>query len=457
MTSTIESLDDTLMHYILRFLCGPKPECIEAYTADLLRCEQVCKWFHSIIADDKLWGYWSVLDDPNNDAKHIYLTVPDYGPDKNEYYDERMNSWRDLTQCKAVLERIPRIMRNCEDEKVFGFENETDITYMLAEYTFRNLVEHLSDMLKFDVAFFGLELRKDSAQMLFTIVGQYIEGLFRWATILVLHSHPINGKKCYPTVNALALKEAALYEEKGGLLSFPEGLSIIANLSLSPEEDHHFDILIRRIAYRAGTVKLDVSAFAYAKSLYCRRLQDMLKYACTMIAEEGEGGFYRNEVMKKIRNVADAFHVHPGLRQLSYSEDCDCVNDCPHCEHFFIPVPGQFEDANQHLSNQYIKPRVYGVEDTTLSLTNLHEDYEIEYDVEENDDLHSDYEPDTDDEDTEDEDEELDFIFDNVLEKLDMVSEKLDDLKTERLESGTLNRDDLMLLISELQVLSLEN
>jgi hypothetical protein len=119
-------------------------------------------------------------------------------------------------------------------------------------------------------------------------------------------------------------------------------------------------------------------------------------------------------------------------------------------------VPGQFEDANQLFSNQYIKPRVYGVEDTTLSLTNLHEHYEIENDEEENDDLRSDYDPDT-DEDTEDEGEELDFISDNVFEKLDMISEKLDDLKTKRWESGTLNRDDLMLLISELQVLSLEN
>jgi hypothetical protein len=462
MTSTIESLDDTLMHYILRFLCGPKPECIEAYTADLLHCERVCKWFHNIIADDKLWGYWSVLDDPNNDGNQIYLTVPDYGPDKNEYYDERLNSWRDLTQCKAVLERIPRMMRNCEDEKIFGFENETDITYVLADCMFETLAEHFFDILEFDgiletladysfdASIVALKLRKDSAQMLFTIVGQYIEALFRCATVLVLHSDPIHEKKRYPTVNDLALRDAA--QERP--LSFPDGLSIIPNLS--PEGHHHFDILIRRIAYRAGTVKLDTNAFALAKSLYCHRLRDMLKYACTMIVEDGERGSYRDGEKKKICNAADAFHIHPGLRLLKTVEYCDCVINCPHYEHIFIPVPGQFEDANQLLSNQYIKPRVYGVEDTTLSLTNLHEDYEIENDDEENDDLHSDYEPDT-DEDTEDEDEELDFISDNVLEKLDMISEKLDDLKTERFEIGTLNRDDLMLLISELQVLSLEN
>lgn len=428
MISTIESLDDTLMQCILRFLCGPKPESIDAYSAELQRCERVCKWFRRIVADDKLWGFWSVQDEANMEGSLIYLTVPDYGPN-NESYDYRLHSWRELTQCKAVLQRIQRITRDGDDGNIFGFEDKDNIVYFLAQQAFGNLPD--DNFYPWSLDGLSFALRKDSAQMLFTLTGLYIENLFRTATRLVIHPARINEESCYvyPTVNSRALQHP----------SYPSHMPIPYHWG--QDKNAQFDTLIRRIAYRAGTVKLEACAFEYAKSLYFQRLEEMLHDACTVIlCESSESSLYTPDYKKKISNAAEAFHVHPGVffeeRKESWS---------------VMPVPKQFEDANQRLSNEFVKPRVYGVQHSTLSLPNLEDHYEIENHDVESDDSNSYYEPNT-EEDTDDDE----TMFD-ILQNLDMISKGLDDIKAEILEKSTLNQGRLAQLISDLQDLSSEH
>ena len=425
----MESLE-SVMPYILSFLCGPHLKRkskksfqvkslhithrhIEDYTSNLLCCERVCKWLKSVVADDKLWGYWGVLDGS-------WPAVPIYGPTlsydgesvsdiPNIHYDERFNSWREIAMWKKSLGKVSesQCSKAPDDCYTYGFQNDSSIAYTLANYVFHQKIwpdleldsllrvelyeplhpmrgmfgtavrEDLEQMrrmfgtaaaleLREDLVhlrdMFGtavLELRKDSAQMLFTLVGDYLLDVIQSS-----HRIEIHGAEKYSHNNVVPV----LGSDSMILFYSMEHNSKITDIDLSGlsrEEDHQFDSLIRKIAYKGGVARLDSSGYECAKAVYCDAVFRVLNDACVEIMCDGP--LQNNCEKKKISTRSDAFYVKPGMQILQ----SDTV--------VFLPVPAQFQNAMQRSIGHFTKRRqVYGVEQTTLELENLIQYYSIE-------------------------------------------------------------------------------
>jgi hypothetical protein len=311
---SITSLDDSLIHHILHFLCGPdedftttahhaslpstdRRDPIEEYAATLLRIERVSKHFYRIVQDDKLWGYWSVLD--NNDTnfqRDMYLSASDYGPGIRNY-DEQFQTWRELTMCKAVVARIRFIQDgNYSDEKLFGYDTKSSINYSLVRRIFRSFVSY------FWIEPTRLRLRKESAAMLFKLVGEYTYNALYWANQMQINANReyANGR-IYTVVDSPEIRLVTRITENDAFDDF------IQVENLPSAKDHAFDTFIRILAYRAGVVKLTNDAFHSAKRLYCNRMFWLLHVA---------------------------YHYH--MKAASFKKrEKGCT--------IFMPVPGQFE------------------------------------------------------------------------------------------------------------------
>jgi hypothetical protein len=374
MNVSITTLDDSLVQYILHFLCGPDEneasenaplqnvtgDPIEDYVTTLLRVERVSKHFQRIMRDDKLWGYWSVLDGQHF-KQDVYLSVPEYGPGIRDY-DERFQNWRDLTMCKAAIARI-RFVQNeyFPDEKLFGYDSESSISYMLAHAIFQFI---LSTELRLNYEA-RLELRMDSAAMLFTLVGEYVHDIFHWANMIEISANQkySNGRS-YPELDSTEMK--LLKDAKDN--DIPNDSITVEELNMNSDDDYKFDKFIRMVAYRAGIVKITNDAIDCAKHFYCNRLYLLLRHACLSI---------RNDVGVKtsqkriISNIMDVYYVAP-LCHVKVSERGRSV--------IFIPVPGQFESANIFYQRKGITNKVYGIENITKKLQGLEEYYSLEED-----------------------------------------------------------------------------
>ena len=294
----------------------------------MLRIERVSKHFHRIVQDDKLWGYWSVLD--NNGIHfqhHMYLSVSDYGPGIRNY-DERFQTWRELTMCKAVVARIRFIQDgNYSDEKLFGYDTKSSINYSLARLIFRSFVSHC--WIEPTVGLNRLRLRKDSAAMLFTLVGEYTYNALYWANQMQINANReyANGR-IYTVVDSPEIILVTRIIERDVYHDF------IQVEDLTSAKDHAFDTFIRILAYRAGVVKLTNDAFHSAKRFYCNRMYMLLTSACLCILDDMNAASFEK---RKISCIMDAYHIAPFTGHVhGWAEGCS----------IFMPVPGQFERAN---------------------------------------------------------------------------------------------------------------
>ena len=284
------------MRHILSFLCGPSlGDC----ASNLLRCERVCKWFKSVVADDKLWGYfWSAANRP-------WRTVPIYGPTRidetgsdipNSYYDSRFNSWRGISMWNSSFVRAFKYVKKILSENyTYGFHNESSIAFTLAHYIFRQkiwpdlmssskpeideLVQTQGEARRIDGHFHirpELVLREDSAEMLFTLVGEHLMGVIQSSyqvEVYGIEEHSNNGD-ALPVLDKMSMR--LVYSLKNN-----DSVSVaeidLSHLSL--EESHQFDSLIRKIAYRSGVVMLNSSGYDCAKTIYCETLYRVLNDA----------------------------------------------------------------------------------------------------------------------------------------------------------------------------------
>lgn len=374
MKVSLTSLDDSLVHYILHFLCGPDEnetsenaplqnatrDPIEDYVTTLLRVERVSKHFQRILKDDKLWGYWSVSDSQHF-KRDVYLSVPEYGPGIRDY-DERFQNWRDLTMCKAAIARI-RFVQNeyFPDEKLFGYDSESSISYMLAQTIFQFI---LSTELRLTYEA-RLELRKDSAAMLFTLAGEYVHDIFHWANMIEISANrKYSNGRSYPELDCTELK--LLKHAKDN--DIPHDSITVEELNMNSDDDYKFYKFMRMIAYRAGIVKITNDAIDYAKHIYCNRLYLLLRHACLSILNDVS---VKPSQKRIISNIMDVYHVAPLCHVKGLERGRSVI---------FIPVPGQFESANIFYQRKGITNKVYGIENITEKLQGLEEYYSLEED-----------------------------------------------------------------------------
>lgn len=381
---SITSLDDSLMQYILRFLCGSLVDekdgsaedsslrvaafrdPIEEYVTTLLRVERISKYFQRIIQDDKLWGYWSVLHGMNSE-QHVYLSVPDYGRGIRDY-DERFQNWRELTMCKAVLARIRHVQNeDYPDEKIFGYDTESSISYWLAQAIFQHF---WSTELRIYLLNARLQLRKDSAAMLFTLVGEYVCNLLHWSNMMAISTTQKYFKgRHYPELDIFELK--LMKHAKENDISHEH--ITVEELNMTSDYNYQFDKLIRTIAYRAGIVKITNDAIHYAKNIYLNRMYMLLRYACLYIYHNLS---IKNSQKPIITNVMDAYHIAPKC----HVKEVDSAHYLT-----FMPVPGQFESANVLYQSKSFTHKVYGIHNITMNLENLEECYSFEDNDQESD------------------------------------------------------------------------
>ena len=366
-----------MIQYILRFLCGsPTDENdgsvedsslkvaayrdpIEEYVTTLLRIERISKYFQRIIQDDKLWGYWSVLNGRSSEQDVYHLSVPEYGPGIRDY-DERFQNWRDLTMCKAVIARIRHVQNgDYPDEKIFGYDTESSISYWLAQAIFQHF---WSTELRINLNA-RLQLRKDSAAMLFTLVGDYVFNLFHWSNMMAISTTQKYFKgRHYPELDIFELR--LMKHAKENDISHEH--ITVEEVNMTSDCNYQFDKLIRTIAYRAGIVKITNDAIHYAKNIYLNRMYILLRYACLYIYHDMS---IKNSEKQVITNVMDAYHIAP----LCHVKEWDSAHYLT-----FMPVPGQFESANILYQSKSFTHKVYGIHHITMNLENLEEYYSFE-------------------------------------------------------------------------------
>jgi hypothetical protein len=292
MPSPIESLDKDTLQYILSFLCERTETtnycaglCAADWADTLLGLGRVNKYFRDVVSDDKLWGVWSA---------HPEEQVCDYGPE-SPHYDQRLARWKDFTLIKMAVYRA-RYYQRIADDELFLDEKGMPL--------FCRIIQRIA--CPYITGTERMEFRSESVDMLFVLVSEYLYQLLVVAND-ILESTIRSTDNLYPELSSKSIEVAmrirgewlsrasergtnegwyfhTMYSDDFNQhVAENENLPGAATCSepfLNQENKYTFNHIIRRLAYKAGVIKLDNTAFELVQKLFSRRIADILGIAC---------------------------------------------------------------------------------------------------------------------------------------------------------------------------------
>ena len=311
-SAPIESLNTDLLQHVLKFLCGSfeppsypslRSQPYSPWASTLLACGRVNRFFHEAVSDDKLWGHWSArrvvgTGADEDGTKEEHYQVVEYGPDC-EYYDARFTGWKDLTLTHAMLERVRHYQRGHGGSSCY---DNNGVSLPLVDEPDKQVLGRMVQRIYPAGCHYPLEeviaLDDDSLDMLHVLVSEYLRVVLKGANRVITEYHEWSKDVAteYPILkkSSIKLAEDVLGDSfrpgrwPMGQLSmdmnrYYEALVVnptnipprfVSHLSdpLTVEEGCKLNHMIRKIACKAGVVKLDNDAFEYAKGLFCFRL-----------------------------------------------------------------------------------------------------------------------------------------------------------------------------------------
>ena len=359
---TFDQLNDHVLSEILRNLCD---------TRDYLSCEKVNKAFKSALSHDRLWGYIALereLEQKFRLTTNSKLVDPeDVNPD--DEYDfgnlKRYQSrWRDVVCCQQVLEYIRKEQSGkAEDEAngarphefVHRFDRARDwcpVAFQrdlvldiyrkcIAGNVFQSRLGpsaisrawHVDEIgqirLGWEVARSELILRQDSLYVLLNIVSNHIVEHLKDAH-LVERSFPHFSIKyrSKDTLDASHLTTTEFIRSKHeNWASFREDPW---EISTPPNIPAGLDVIVRKLAHRAGVMCMTEGAFGYTRRLFCNYVHALLHYSCILCVH----GLDEKDVVQ---------------------QKCTCSSDS--CEHVKVvplkPLPNMIQEAERILHEKW--------------------------------------------------------------------------------------------------------
>jgi hypothetical protein len=296
---------------------------------DLLNCEKTCKKLRWILRDD---AAWSSSPGASRDSACQFQ-----GYQKVRKYQKG---------CESILLEVLGVAR-------WKMLVRQALGYLVLDDGLSSTNDHLS-------------LRGDTSAVLMELVENFAIVQLKRAGVVMNATTPVESQQTYPTVTVRHWE--AQNELHSAFAPSPNSTCtpLFAGVLLQPTprdavlfhanalllETNKITTIIRRLAYRAGIIKMEDGVFDLAwGSLVCS-IAALLRPACIQL-EYACGDYYDSISQKGICvEMGETMYTVPPYTKFVFCEDCRKAHIALH-----TPVPGQIEDAARSLSIPF---KVYG-------------------------------------------------------------------------------------------------
>jgi len=262
--------DNILLHHVMRNLD----------TDDYFSCERVSKSFHRALnhpSTDKVWCYIALKSEFKNNL-HFLQNPPAYlggsGLVEEDYEFNRANCWKDAVCFKRVIGFIRQEQKKFLSCAVVSFNKKRDwCPYQFQKELVLDIYEkYIRKECSHDRP---LILREDTLRLLLGIVSNYIQDTLECSLLAEIHR--------FDESEETELWESSIRASDVELVLLIEKVVCKRSSWVYTLRHHSFDridrldIIIRKIAHRAGILGIDSEAFEYVRRLFCECVRELLK------------------------------------------------------------------------------------------------------------------------------------------------------------------------------------